>query len=323
MLSRISHFAGISDTRRELKWTAYRGWNALSMRQGVVELTVVPAIGGRLMSIRDEGVELAYVNDALAGHVPDWSAEQWRTLCGEWDFPLWGGGKTWVAPESDWPKRAPQRDLDSGSYEVVSTWFDSRSMGVELLSPVCRQSGLQVRRRIVLSARDGSWTTLHELSNRSEVARPCAIWDVLMLRRPGRVDVVIENAQRDWRESVTPFLAKGPLGDVRESGFVTGSSKHVTTRCTEAIEFKLGIDNSPGVAHVVFDLPEGRHTLSRRFPVFPDARYAHGSPLEVFNAPRLPYFEIESHGPLVVLQPRESTTLSVVEAVTGGVEEHR
>jgi hypothetical protein len=321
MLSRISHFAGLSDNRRELKWTGYRGWNALQMRQGAVELFVVPAIGGRLMSIRHEGVELAYVNDALAGQVPGWSAEQWRTLCGEWDFPLWGGGKTWVAPESDWPEGAPQRDLDSGPYEVVNTWFDSRSMGVELLSAVCRQSGLQIRRRIALSGQDGSWTTSHELSNRGEAARPCAIWDVLMLRRPGRVDVVIENAQQDWRKSVTPFFAKGPLGDVRDSGFVTGSGNHVSTRCTEAIEFKLGIDNSPGIMHAVFDLPEGKHTLTRRFPVFPDARYAHGSPLEVFNAPKLPYFEIESHGPLVVLHPRESTTLSVVEAVTGD-EEH-
>lgn len=290
------------------------------MREGTVELIVVPAIGGRLMSIRHEGIELAYVNDALAGHVPDWSAEQWRTLCGEWDFPLWGGGKTWIAPESDWPEGAPQRDLDSGPYEVASTWFDSRSMGIELLSSVCRQSGMQIRRRIVLSARDGSWTTSHELINCAESARPCAIWDVLMLRRPGRVDVAIENGPRDWRESVMPFVAKGPLGDVRNSGFVTGSDKHVTTLCTEAVEFKLGINHSPGVVHVVFDLPEGKHTLSRRFPVFPDARYAHGSPLEVFNAPRLPYFEIESHGPLVVLQPRESTTLSVLEAVTGDIE---
>ncbi|WP_438390182.1 hypothetical protein [Caballeronia sp. DA-9] len=323
MLNRISHFAGAAaDTLRELKWIEYRGWNALSMREGTVELVVVPAIGGRLMSIRHEGVELAYVNDALAGRVPDWSVEQWRALCGEWNFPLWGGGKTWIAPESEWPDGAPQRDLDSGPYEVTGTWFDNRSMGIELLSPVCRQSGLQVRRRIALSARDGAWTTSHELSNRGESARSCAIWDVLMLRRPGRVETGIENGQQDWRVSVMPFLAKGPLGDVRDSGFVTGSNSHVATQCTDAVEFKLGINNSPGVMHVVFDLPEAKLTLSRRFPVLPEARYAHGSPLEIFNAPKLPYFEIESHGPLVVLRPGESTTLDVHEAV-GGVEKLR
>ena len=314
MLSRISHFAGSADTHRALKWTEYRGWTALSMRQGPLELTVVPAIGGRLMSIRHEAVELAYVNDALAGRVPDWSGAQWRTLCGEWDFPLWGGGKTWVAPEADWPDGAPQRDLDSGPYEVVSTWCESRSMGIELLSAVCRQSGLQIRRRIVLSARDGAWTTSHELCNRGKLARQCAIWDVLMLRRPGKVDVAIES-EEDWRESVIPFPSKGPLGDVRESVFVTGSSGLVTTQCVEAVEFKLGVKNSPGVMHVEFDLPEGKRTLRRRFPVTPDARYAHGTPLEVFNAPELPYFEIESHGPLVVLQPGESITFSVEEAV--------
>ena len=322
MLSHISHFAGIADNHRALKWIEYRRWKALSMRQGPLELTVVPAIGGRLISIRHEAVELAYINDALAGHVPDWSAAQWRTLCGGWDFPLWGGGKTWVAPEADWPDGAPQRDLDSGPYEVVSTWCESRSMGVELLSPVCRQSGLQIRRRIVLSTQDGAWTISHALCNRGELARQCAIWDVLMLRRPGKVEVAIESKE-DWRGSVIPFPAKGPLGDVRESAFVTGSSSHVTAQCVEAVEFKLGINNSPGVIYVEFDLPEGKRTLRRRFPVTPGARYAHGAPLEVFNAPELPYFEIESHGPLVVLQPGESITLGVEEAVASDAAQLR
>ena len=137
-----------------------------------------------------------------------------------------------------------------------------------------------------------------------------------MLRRPGKVEVAIESEEH-WRESVIPFPGKGPLGDVRESAFMTGSSSHVTTQCVEAVEFKLGVKNSPGVIHVEFDVPEGKHRLRRRFPVFAEARYAHGTPLEVFNAPKLPYFEIESHGPLVVLQPGEWTTLSVEEAVPG------
>ncbi|MGX7006123.1 hypothetical protein [Caballeronia sp. KNU42] len=314
MLRHISHFAGIADVHRELKWTEYRGWTALSMRQCELELTIVPALGGRLMSIRHKDVDLAYVNESLAGHVPNWSGAQWRTLCGERDFPLWGGGKTWVAPEADWPGGAPQRYLDSGPYEVLSTWFESRSMGIELLSAVCRQSGLQIRRRIVLSAGDGAWTTSHELCNRGELERQCGIWDVLMLRRPGKVEVTIEG-EADWRESVVPFPAKGLLGDIRESAFVTGSTRLVTTQCVEAVEFKLGVKNSAGVIHVELDLPEGKRMLRRSFPVIADARYAHGTPLEVFNSPTLPYFEIESHGPLVVLQTGESTTLSVKEAV--------
>src|SRR5471032_3390113 len=90
MLSHISHFAGIADTHRALKWIEYRGWTALSMRQGPLELTVVPAIGGRLLSIRHETVELAYINDALAGRVPDGSDAKWRTLCGELGVPAMG-----------------------------------------------------------------------------------------------------------------------------------------------------------------------------------------------------------------------------------------
>ena len=124
MMGNISHFRATPDEnmrpRRSLRWDVFRGWQALILTQDALELTVVPSIGGRLMSLRHAGIELAYVNDALAGKTPDGSAGQWQALCGEWAFPLWGGGKTWVAPESDWPDGAPQRDLDSGPFDVLS-----------------------------------------------------------------------------------------------------------------------------------------------------------------------------------------------------------
>jgi hypothetical protein len=226
MMAGISHFRAAPDESkravRSMEWTEFRGWPALLMKQGPLELTVVPSIGGRLMSIRHGGVELAFINEALAGRAPDQSATQWQALCGEWSFPLWGGGKTWIAPESQWPDGAPQRDLDSGSYDVLGTWCDAGSMGVELQSAVCRQSGLQVVRRIELSAL-GTWTTLHRLINRSNDVKDCGIWDVLMLRRPGIVSIRLDAPGGDrssWHEHIVPFADKGPIGDVRGSRFV-------------------------------------------------------------------------------------------------------
>ncbi len=59
----------------------------------------------------------------------------WPALCGEWRFPLLGGGKTWIAPESDWPAGAPHRDLDSLPWQVLDTWCDAHSMGIKVPRP--------------------------------------------------------------------------------------------------------------------------------------------------------------------------------------------
>ena len=43
--------------------------------------------------------------------------------------------------------------------------------------------------------------------------------------------------------------------------------------------------------------------------------YAHGLPLEVFNAPVLNYFEVETHSPLRTLEAGEVLRFAVVEAL--------
>ncbi|MGF6408415.1 hypothetical protein [Paraburkholderia sp. MM5482-R1] len=317
MIGDISHFKGTPDesgrTTRSLEWAMFRGWRALILTQADIELTIVPSIGGRLMSIRHRGVELAYVNEELAGRTPDGSADQWQALCGEWGFPLWGGGKTWVAPESQWPDGAPQRDLDSGPYDVLKTWCDADSIGIEIQSHVCEQTGLQIFRRVSLSPA-GQWTTVHRLINRSLEVRECGIWDVLMLRRPGIVSVPL-NMDVDWRDHVVPFPHKGPIGDVRDTRFVVVADGVLSAVCDEAVEFKLGIAAPEGIVDIRLLLAEGERRLTRRFDIAQGA-YAHGAPVEVFNAPALPYFEVESHGVMHPLQPGNVCELHVRESVT-------
>lgn len=88
----------------------------------------------------------------LEGKTFEGDIRQWPAVCGEWGFPLCGGGKTWIAPESDWPACAPHRDLDSLPWQVLDTWCDAHSMGIEVRSPVCSVSGLQLTRRLTLPA---------------------------------------------------------------------------------------------------------------------------------------------------------------------------
>lgn len=323
MLKDIAHFADWpphsdptrTPVQRTLEWTQDFDWPALRLRQGALELFVVPAVGGRLMSIRHAGDELAFVNPALAGKIATDEPDAWAALCGEWSFPLWGGGKTWVAPESRWPGGAPHRDLDSGAYKVVTTWSDERSMGVELESPVCSQSGLQIHRRISLDAESPTWTTVHGLSNQGSIVRECGIWDVLMLNRPARIEIPLDAQVSGLHDVVRQIAGKGPIADICESDILGFEPGLLRIDCEHAVEYKFGVAHSHGEIRVILPGKAGSHRYRRISAVDDHAQYAHGTPIEVFNAPRLPYFEIETHAPLARLKAGERVEYAITERV--------
>jgi hypothetical protein len=326
MLEDIAHFAdwpsspneNRTDVPRTLEWTHYFDWPALCLRQGPLELFVVPAVGGRLMGIRHDGDALAFVNPALKGKIASDDPVAWAALCGEWSFPLWGGGKTWIAPESRWPGGTPHRDLDSGAYKVVQTWSDEHSMGIELESPVCSQSGLQVHRRITLDAGSSTWSTVHALTNRGSIARECGIWEVLMLNRPARIEIPLEDNATGLHGVVHQIAGKGPIDDLRETDIVRFSDHLLSVECERAVEYKFGVAQSTGEIRVILPGKAGEHHYRRTSAVDPRAHYAHGMPIEVFNAPRLPYFEIETHAPLAQLKAGGRVEYEITESVERG-----
>ncbi len=94
----------------------YMGWEAWRIQHGPLELVLVPQVGGRLMGIQWHGQELSFVNPDGEGRIQDVSAiadvhECKRRL----GFLLWGGDKTWLAPQNRWTDEVPFIDLDSGS----------------------------------------------------------------------------------------------------------------------------------------------------------------------------------------------------------------
>lgn len=297
--------------------SVFHGWPAWTLRRDDVALQIVPAVGGRLMGIEYGGSELCFINPQLAGQLASDDAQHWSRLCGDWSFPLWGGGKTWVAPEAEWPDGNPQRDLDSGPYRVVDRWSDEQSCGVELESPICRQSGLQIRRRIVMRAGTAGWSVEQTLINAGERSLRCGIWDVLMLRRPALVEVMLDAPRSGMANAACREIAgKGEVADLRRRGIVVVGDDSVRVHCREAQQYKLGFSGASGEIRVRLDLPEGRFDYRRSSPAPNDAVYAHGHPIEVFNAPDLPYFEVESHSPLATLAPHDRLSLSVSESVT-------
>lgn len=297
----------------QLHASLFRGWSAWTLSHGLLSLQIVPAVGGRLMSVEYAGIEVCFINPALEGRLAEEDSERWAQLCGDWTFPLWGGGKTWIAPEADWPGGCPHRDLDSGAYHVLHRWQDEDSAGIELQSPVCRQSGLQIRRKISISGGDAFWKVEHTLINTTAHTLDCGIWDVLMLRRPGHVAV-------EWAASIGEFRAIAGQDDpkvLQEEGAIALTAGHASILCQQPRQFKVGIAGASGLLSVELDLPEGRVRYWRIAPVLEQAPYAHGHPIEVFNAPDLPYFEVESHSPLATLPGFASVSFTVIEGVDG------
>ena len=276
-------------------------------------LHVVPQVGGRLMGICHEDDELCFINPALAGKIPLADGSDWSELCGEWTFPLWGGGKTWVAPESQWPGGAPHVDLDSGAYVLRSSWITTHSMGVVLESPICHLSGLQIERRIELFRDTMGWRVTHTVTNRGIKSCQCGAWDVLMLRRPAMVHIPLPGKLVDWREAVRPSSNKTSLSSLYETGVIGINRGALNVSCNYAIEFKVGVLSDRGEIHVRFNTTSTPLSYKRRTSLLKEDRYAHGHPIEVFNAPSLAYFEVESHSRLASLEPGAAVMMIVDE----------
>src|ERR1051325_2387595 len=103
----------------EAKKSEYRGWQSLALKNDLIEVQVVPDIGGRVLQLKLGDHELLWVNDKLAGKPPTATG---LALDGGW--LNYGGDKLWPAPQGwhndqQWPG-PPDAVLDGSPYEVYS-----------------------------------------------------------------------------------------------------------------------------------------------------------------------------------------------------------
>ena len=131
----------------------YQGWDACWIEHGPLTLILVPQVGGRIMGKRWRGHDLAFVNAELAGQVEDVaSVGDWRARKRELGLLLWGGDKTWLAPQGRWTEEAPFLDLDGGEYHLDVEETDADTLVARMQSPVCRETGVQISRTLIVSA---------------------------------------------------------------------------------------------------------------------------------------------------------------------------
>ena len=210
-------------------------------------------------------------------------------------FRLWGGDKTWVAPQAKWTQAIPPLLLDAGKYG-----FEINGQKITLLSPLDPETGLQICREVTLYT-NNQLELKQSFYNHSDKIVECAIWDVSQILRNTYVYVPVPP------QAVIPYAEEGDSAALLEKVCSTVASGGTCIRCDEALHFKYGANPKKG--HVITLKPchskNNFLIMERFFELDPKAKYAHESAIEVYNSPSMNYAEVEVHGPLQSIAPGE------------------
>lgn len=291
---------------------AFRGWTAHWVEHGPLTLVLVPQVGGRIMSVFWKGRELSFVNPECQGRVLDVSSvAHIHQAKQHFGFVLWGGDKTWLAPQDRWTDSDPFLDLDSGAYALS---VDPESGALTMLSPVCRETGVRIERTVSVGTEPGTWSVASRLINASDRTVVWAPWDVDMMLRPATV-FLPTSTDSAYPQGVRTFDNEGVSTAVRRE-MVRFTGTIATVSCQDAVKFKYGVDADQGRILAVLN-PDGMGLVGYRksVPTYHPQPYGHGCVLEIFNSSLYSYIEMEVHGPVVSLRPGESFTLNVDSAL--------
>ncbi|MEU6641874.1 DUF4380 domain-containing protein [Saccharomonospora sp. NPDC046836] len=305
----------------------HTGPEVLWLDNGLLRLGLVPALGGRLLSLRllsdpDSG-ELLWRNGELLtdeltpqpGHRP---APHAGSL-GDW--VNYGGDKTWPAPQG-WDHQAqwagpPDPVLDSGPYRVEVEQSGDLA-AVTLTSGDDPRTGLRLTRRFELRRGRCSYRLRLTAVNTSERSVRWSLWNVTQLAAGTDGGTYVASPPQ-----VTDVLAGTGFP---EWTALPGDRVHIPH---QDVVGKLGFPAATGwLAHV-----GGGATLTQSFTVDASAGYPDaGSRVEVWLEYPLPrplaelgnldpparIVECEVLGPLTTLAPGDQTSLVLDCAVTPG-----
>jgi len=266
-------------------------WATKILKYNDLELILVPGIGGRLMDVKYKGISLLFQNPDLLSHQPDLARlHELPTRAIHLSFPLWGGEKTWIAPDADWPDGAPHSVLDSGQY----TFQRHQPLCASMLSAVCPQSKLQINR--IIELRDsGNWTIRHQVTNKGSSPRFTGVWSVMMTQTPASY----------FFRTVAGEIPKIVFGEPEEAYSCHDGIGQIN--CDMRREFKLGIHPASGTTAARLQTGIGVLWLVNRGRIVEQSEYyAHGHALEFYNSGHYNYGELEWHSPAVHLQPENT-----------------
>ncbi|MCU1585457.1 MAG: hypothetical protein JWM49_2013 [Microbacteriaceae bacterium] len=298
-------------------------------------LTFAPTRGGRLLSLRVRGTELLWQNPALVDSSlhPVFPVDEWPDGAG--GMSTWanlGGTKTWPAPQGwggagEWAG-PPDQVLDSGAWteDVVSS---SESVTVTLTSPDDRRSGIRIIRSYAIPCMGTHFEQTTTFTNISAAPVRWSIWEVCQVNTAAGAGLPVREAA-----VVVPVFPRSGLLDLGTwVGDVVGAEGDSAVRLPIGTGVaKRGFIGVPG--SVGYEGPGGESLSLTLVPVegadYPDG----GAQVEVWLQmptakpiaelenlhPSAHLVELEVLGPLVNLEPGESTSTVVTWVASGRAE---
>jgi hypothetical protein len=162
----------------------FRGWRAIHMNNGIVQLVAVPDIGGRVMAFNLEDYSFFYVDPSMAGKL--FTPQEYSKDGAPHPGKNYGGNRTRPAPqgwddESQWHDRLDPV-LDGGRYHLVVGKAMENAATIEMTSAPEPLTGMRIKRRVSMSS--GSSRVRLDLSftNTSSLPRRWSIADITQLR---------------------------------------------------------------------------------------------------------------------------------------------
>jgi hypothetical protein len=322
-------------------------YEVVRLDTGVLRISAVPALGGRILSARFAGHEFLHRNHELLG-------EDLRPRAGvtpgPHDGPMaawlnWGGDKTWPAPQGwggpgEWAG-PPDPVLDSGAYDLVvdpgtGPAGAPGSGGFTMTSGADPRTGLRLTRRVGARAGEAGFRLGLTATNESGAPVRWALWNVTQL--PGTAPGACPSGG--------VYVGLAGDGGPRAVDLVAGTGNPVVRGHTASVahvphQDVVGKAGFPGAAGWLAYVT-GSGTLTQRFAVDGAAEYPDGGsraevwlehpvdrPLEHLGglSPAGRIVECEALGPWTWLEPGGSTSLTIdfgfgpaagpVEGVTG------
>ncbi|MBE7558360.1 hypothetical protein HS125_05235 [bacterium] len=307
--------------------SSYMDWPTVRLSNGVVEVELLPQVGGRVIQVRYDGHEYLWANPRNAGRLYSPDDNGWS------NWKNYGGDKLWTAPQGwDGPGQWPgpgDPTHDGGPFLLETLSSGGSEVAVRLTGPTDATTGLQFIREVRLFPGESKVHFINTLRNNGARVQRWGIWQVTQ-----------HNAALDggFNKSLWAFAPMNPLS-VYPSGYnvefgLVGDQQWQPDAKRGLFQLhyqhsvgKVGLDADAGWLAVV-DAASG-YGFASLFESFPGADYPHKAGVEFWVNGRgeffaahqriamptadedpMYYLESEVHSPFMELAPGESGSIA-------------
>lgn len=267
------------------KASNYKGWESLALDNGLIELQVVPDIGGRVIQFKLGGFEYFWVNEQLAGKKPPQSG-----LGPDGAWLNYGGDKLWPAPQGwsgadEWPgPPGPAPNTEGLPHKTRVIAAEGKEAAIELTGPKDQYAGIQFSRTIRVF--DGSTRVSVDstMTNVDTKPRRWGIWGVTQ-HNAAKPDGSMNEKLRAYcpinPKSMYPRGYNVLFGLVNNATFSADRENGLARLNYQYRVGKIGLDCSAGWLAVVNG--ETGNVFVTRFRHDPDKEYPDGASVEFWS----------------------------------------